>query len=68
MAINRIRLNKPTAGLTKCLTGIHGLDEITLGGLPGGRPTLVCDVAGCGKTLPATKFLAREQLSSGAGV
>ena len=29
-------------GIPKCPTGIHGLDEITLGGLPRGRPTLVC--------------------------
>jgi len=38
-------------GLPKCPTGIAGLDEITLGGLPRGRPTLVCGGAGCGKTL-----------------
>ncbi|MCG6551547.1 MAG: circadian clock protein KaiC [Candidatus Magnetominusculus sp. LBB02] len=42
--------------LQKCLTGIHGLDEIT-GGLPKGRPTLVCGNAGCGKTLLAMEFL-----------
>ena len=39
--------------LTKAPTGIHGLDEITGGGLPRGRPTLVCGSAGCGKTLLA---------------
>ncbi len=37
--------------IAKCPTGIQGLDEITGGGLPQGRPTLVCGGAGCGKTL-----------------
>lgn len=45
--------------LEKCPTGIHGLDEITQGGLPAGRPTLVCGSAGCGKTLLAMEFLVR---------
>src|SRR5262245_7162974 len=45
--------------LPKTPTGIQGLDEITLGGLPRGRPTLVCGSAGCGKTLLALEFLAR---------
>jgi circadian clock protein KaiC len=45
--------------LPKCPTGIQGLDEITGGGLPRGRPTLVCGGAGCGKTLLATEFLIR---------
>lgn len=45
--------------LPKALTGITGLDEITLGGLPAGRPTLVCGSAGCGKTLFAMEFLIR---------
>src|SRR6267142_2235940 len=44
-------------GLKKSPTGIKGLDEITGGGLPLGRPTLVCGNAGCGKTLLATEFL-----------
>ena len=43
--------------LAKLPTGIRGLDEITLGGLPRGRPTLVCGRAGCGKTLFAVEFL-----------
>ena len=47
------------AGILKCPTGIHGLDEITLGGLPRGRPTLVCGGAGCGKTLLGMEFLVR---------
>jgi len=45
--------------LPKCPTGIQGLDEITGGGLPRGRPTLVCGGAGCGKTLFAAEFLVR---------
>jgi circadian clock protein KaiC len=49
----------PAALLPKCPTGIQGLDEITGGGLPRGRPTLVCGGAGCGKTLLAVEFLAR---------
>lgn len=44
-------------GLAKTPTGITGFDDITLGGLPTGRPTLVCGAAGCGKTLFATTFL-----------
>jgi len=46
-------------GLQKCQTGIRGLDDITDGGLPEGRPTLVCGSAGCGKTLFAIEFLVR---------
>ena len=45
--------------LLKCPTGIQGLDEITGGGLPIGRPTLVCGTAGCGKTLFGMEFLVR---------
>jgi circadian clock protein KaiC len=45
--------------LPKSPTGIQGLDEITEGGLPKGRPTLVCGGAGCGKTLFAMEFLVR---------
>jgi circadian clock protein KaiC len=45
--------------LPKCPTGIQGLDEITGGGLPRGRPTIVCGGAGCGKTLFAAEFLVR---------
>jgi circadian clock protein KaiC len=43
--------------LTKAATGIAGLDEILLGGLPAGRPTLICGSAGCGKTLFGMTFL-----------
>ncbi len=45
--------------LQKCPTGIKGLDEITGGGLPQGRPTLVCGGTGCGKTLMAMEFVVR---------
>ncbi len=47
------------AGIAKAPTGIDGLDEITGGGLPRGRPTLVCGGAGCGKTMLAAEFLVR---------
>lgn len=45
--------------LPKSPTGINGFDEITAGGLPKGRPTLVCGGAGCGKTLFGIEFLVR---------
>lgn len=44
-------------GISKSPTGIEGFDELTLGGLPTGRPALVCGSAGCGKTLFAATFL-----------
>ncbi|MGX9391922.1 circadian clock protein KaiC [Nitrobacteraceae bacterium UC4446_H13] len=44
-------------GISKSPTGIDGFDDLTLGGVPTGRPTLVCGSAGCGKTLFATTFL-----------
>ena len=47
------------AGIAKAKSGIPGLDEITGGGLPQGRPTLICGAAGCGKTLLAMEFLVR---------
>ena len=54
----RIRPSTVT-NLPKALTGISGFDEITGGGLPAGRPTLVCGSAGAGKTLFAMEFLVR---------
>ncbi len=51
------------ARLAKCPTGIQGLDEITSGGFPRGRPTLVSGGAGCGKTLLAVEFLVRGAVS-----
>jgi circadian clock protein KaiC len=47
------------AALPKAATGITGLDEITRGGLPRGRATLICGAAGSGKTVLATEFLVR---------
>ena len=43
--------------LPKARTGISGFDDVTFGGLPAGRPSLVCGAAGCGKTLFAVTFL-----------
>jgi circadian clock protein KaiC len=48
-----------TAGIEKAPTGISGFDEITHGGLPRGRPTLVSGAAGSGKTMFAIEFLVR---------
>jgi circadian clock protein KaiC len=46
-------------GLEKSRTGIVGFDEVTDGGLPKGRPTIVCGGPGCGKTMFALEFLVR---------
>src|SRR6267154_4466459 len=51
--------NGAPPSLPKTPTGIAGLDEITHGGLPRGRHTLICGSAGCGKTLLAMEFLVR---------
>jgi circadian clock protein KaiC len=51
--------------LPKTPTGITGLDEITGGGLPKGRPTLICGAAGCGKTLFSIEFIVRGALEFG---
>lgn len=51
--------NQPSFIFPKTPTGIDGLDEITEGGLPKGRPTLVCGGAGCGKTLLSMQFLIK---------
>jgi len=50
---------KGPPGLSKAPTGIPGLDELTSGGLPRGRPTLICGGAGCGKTVLGLEFLVR---------
>lgn len=49
----------------KSPTGIRGLDEITNGGLPRGRSTLVCGGAGCGKTMLGLEFLVHGALQYG---
>ena len=51
--------DKKNLSLPKAPTGIQGLDEITEGGFPRGRPTLICGSAGAGKTLLAMEFLVR---------
>jgi circadian clock protein KaiC len=51
-----------TNALKKVPIGIAGFDEITGGGLPAGRPTLICGGAGCGKSLFSTEFLVRGAL------
>ena len=61
MATSRVRhieKGKPDQ-LEKALTGITGFDQITNGGLPKGRPTIVCGGPGCGKTMFAMEFLVR---------
>jgi circadian clock protein KaiC len=45
--------------LEKSRTGIDGFDEVTHGGIPKGRPTIVCGGPGCGKTMFAMEFLVR---------
>ncbi len=61
MPTKRKQAAKPVAlaPLPKVRTGIDGLDEITFGGIPEGRPTLICGGAGCGKTMLAGEILMR---------
>jgi circadian clock protein KaiC len=59
MMVRREKKATLLKALDKSPTGIKGLDEICGGGLPRGRPTLVCGAAGCGKTLFAMEFLVR---------
>lgn len=58
----------PVTELAKCPTGIAGLDEITNGGIPRGRPTLICGGPGCGKTLFGIEFLVRGVAQGEPGV
>jgi circadian clock protein KaiC len=64
----RTRSSSATPSLTKVATGIDGFDEITGGGLPEGRPTLVCGGPGCGKTLFALQFLVHGAARGESGV
>ena len=57
--------DRHTQLLAKTPTGISGLDDLTLGGLPAGRPSLLCGAAGCGKTLMAMTFLTNGALLYG---
>lgn len=52
-------------GIAKKPTGINGFDEITGGGLPAGRPTLICGGAGSGKTVFGVEFLSNGALRFG---
>src|SRR4051794_36154961 len=51
--------------LAKAVTGIRGFDEVTSGGLPRGRPTLVCGGPGCGKTLFGMEFIIHGAVEYG---
>ncbi|HEY0233190.1 MAG TPA: circadian clock protein KaiC [Dokdonella sp.] len=53
--------------LEKSATGIAGLDDLTFGGLPAGRPSLICGGAGCGKTLFAISYLVNGAVKFGEG-
>ena len=55
----------PDGPVERLPTGVNGLDDIAMGGLPAGRPTLVTGTTGSGKTLLAIEFLARGILSFG---
>jgi circadian clock protein KaiC len=57
--------SRPSMHLPKTPTGIAGLDDLTLGGLPASRPTLLCGAAGCGKTLFGMTFLVNGVTSFG---
>lgn len=59
MTVDPATLNSVPSPLNKVATGIVGFDDITLGGLPAGRPSLICGAAGCGKTLFGVTFLVR---------
>jgi circadian clock protein KaiC len=62
MATQSKRSKRRFVELAKSPTGIAGLDEITWGGFPTGRPTLICGAAGCGKTVLAMHFLLHGAL------
>lgn len=59
MAARKAPVERKSPELPKVPSGIQGLDEITFGGLPKGRPTLICGGPGCGKTLLAMEFIYR---------
>jgi circadian clock protein KaiC len=60
-----MRRVKQASSLTKVPTGIGGFDQITAGGVPAGRTTLLCGAAGCGKTLFGMQFLVRGAIDHG---
>lgn len=57
--------NFPRSGVRKSPTGIKGLDEVTGGGLPSGRPTILSGGPGCGKTMMAMQFLVQGAVQFG---
>src|SRR5882757_9619688 len=57
--VRRAANEKHAPQLEKALTGITGFDQITRGGVPKGRPSIVCGGPGCGKTMFAMEFLVR---------
>ena len=57
--MNISKTKNPIPHLQKTPTGIYGLDELTGGGLPKGRPTLICGEAGSGKTLFSLEFIVK---------
>lgn len=65
MPLSSRKKSSKLKSLPKVPSGIRGLDEITGGGLPAGRPTLVCGAAGSGKTLMAVEFIVRGALEYG---
>jgi circadian clock protein KaiC len=65
MTVVKTRKLQSSDFLKKVPTGITGFDEVTGGGVPAGRPTLVCGSAGCGKSLFATEFLVRGIMEFG---
>src|SRR5271157_5196661 len=65
LAMPRAKPKVVRTALAKAPTGIQGLDEVTGGGLPKGRVTLVCGSAGCGKSLLAMEFLVHGAVRYG---
>ena len=65
MAVRARRSGLQLRPLAKSLTGISGFDEISAGGLPKGRTSIVCGGPGCGKTMFGVEFLVRGALEFG---
>ena len=61
----KVKSKKGPTILQKAPTGISGLDEITAGGIPAGRPTLICGSAGAGKTLFAVETIVHGAMEFG---
>lgn len=62
---NRFKRDSVPQGIEKSPSGIHGLDEISRGGLPKGRTTILCGGAGCGKTMIGLEFMVRGAMDFG---